>query len=125
MNSDTVKNVKEGYGLIHALIAIKNTSALKIILNTGANIHVHPLTLKLQDKLAPIVLAAKIGYLNGVKALIEKGGIHLLIDSKGPYGENALHAAVQSGSEDMVSYLLGLSKNTLLEKADNNGKKLK
>lgn len=90
-------------------------------MDAGAHINIHPLASKVQDKLTPIILAAKLGYMNGVKLLIEKGGIILLNQSRGPYGENALHAAVQSGSEDMVNYLLGLSQNTLLEKADNNG----
>ncbi|KAG2201777.1 hypothetical protein INT47_002037 [Mucor saturninus] len=120
-NSDTVKDVKEGYGLIHAIIAVKNTAALQRVLDAGAHINVYPLASKVQDKLTPILLATKLGYLNGVKLLIEKGGIALLNQCKGPYGENALHAAVQSGSDDMVSYVLGLSQTLLLEKADNNG----
>lgn len=87
----------------------------------GAHINVYPLAFKVQDKLTPIMLAAKLDYINGVKLLIEKGGIALLSQSKGPYGENILHAAVQSGSDNMVSYILGSSQTELLEKADNNG----
>lgn len=120
-NSDTVKNVKEGYGLIHAIIAVKNTSALQRLLNAGANINVCPLTSKREDTITPLILAAKIGYMNGVKLLIEHGGQSLLLDSRGPYGETALHAAVQSGSDELAGYLLRLSRNVLLEKTDNNG----
>lgn len=122
-NSDTVKMVKEGYGLIHALIAVKNTSALKRILDAGAKINVYPLTSKREDKLTPLMLAAKLGYMKGVRLLVEQyGSIHLLNQSRGPYGENALHAAVQSGSDEMAAYILRKSQNSLLEKADNNGK---
>lgn len=119
--SDTVKNVKEGYGLIHAIIAIKNTAALHKILNAGVNINACPLTSKREDQIPPLILAAKLGYMNGMKLLLEQGGVPLLLESRGPYGETALHAAVQSGSDEMVGYVLRVSQNTLLEKADNNG----
>jgi ankyrin repeat protein len=68
-----------------------------------------------------LILAAKSGYMNGIRLLFEHGGLALLENSRGPYGENALHAAVQSGSDEMAGYLLRLSHNSLLEKADNNG----
>lgn len=122
-NSDTVKSVKEGYGLIHALIAIKNTAALQKVIDAGAKTNVYPLTSKRQDKITPIVLAAKLGYMNGIRLLVERGGADLL-KARGPYGENALHAAVQSDSDEMVGYLLRLCKNKLLEIPDNNGKSL-
>lgn len=120
-----MKDVKEGYGLIHAIIAVKNTSALQRLLDAGAHLHVYPLAYKVQDKLTPLLLAAKCGYINGVKLLIEKGGHRLLNQSQGPYGENVLHAAVQSGSSEMVRYILELTQTLLLEKADNNGKSIK
>lgn len=60
--------------------------------------------------------------MNGTKLLLEQGGVPLLLESRGPYGESALHAAVQSGSDEMVGYVLRVSHNTLLEKVDNNGK---
>jgi ankyrin repeat protein len=119
-NSDTVKNVKEGYGLIHALIAVKNTSALQRIIDAGAKINAYPLTSKREDRITPIILASKLGYMNGVRLLIKHGGIDILLE-RGPYGENALHAAVQSGSDEMAEYVLRASQNTLLEKPDNNG----
>ncbi|CAO0792808.1 unnamed protein product [Mucor circinelloides] len=119
-NSDTVKNVKEGYGLIHALIAVKNTSALQRVIDAGAKTSVYPLTSKKEDRITPIVLAAKLGYMNGVRLLIEHGGASILND-RGPYGENALHAAVQSGSDEMAGYVLRLSQNALLDMEDDNG----
>lgn len=119
--SDTAKSVKEGYGLIHAIIAIKNTAALHKILNAGVNINACPLTSKREDQIPPLILAAKLGYMNGMKLLLEQGGVPLLLNSRGPYGESALHAAVQSGSDEMVGYVLRVSQNSLLEKIDNNG----
>lgn len=101
------------------MIAVKNTSALHRVLNAGANLEVYPLTIKVQDKLTPLLLAVKLGYMNGVKLLIERGGIELL-NQTGPYGETCLHAAVQSGSEQVVQYILELNQS-LLKKTDKNG----
>jgi ankyrin repeat protein len=119
-NSDTVKNVKEGYGLIHALVAVRNTSALHRIINAGAKANVYPLTNKTEDKIHPLVLAAKLGYTNGVRLLIEQGGANILTN-KGPLGETVLHAAIQSNSDELVGYLLRISQNTLLDKTDDAG----
>lgn len=120
-NSDSVKSVKEGYGLIHALVAVKNTSALQRVIDAGAKTSVYPLTSKKEDRITPIVMAAKLGYMNGVRLLIEHGDASILND-RGPYGENALHAAVQSGSDEMAGYILRLSQNALLDMEDDNGK---
>lgn len=121
-SSSTVKSVKEGYGLIHALIAIKNTAALQKVIDAGAKTNVCPLTSKRENRITPLVLAAKLGYMNGVRLLLERGNAELM-NARGPYGENALHAAVQSESDELVGYLLRLCKNKLLEKVDNNGKR--
>ncbi|KAI9469740.1 MAG: ankyrin repeat-containing domain protein [Benjaminiella poitrasii] len=120
-NSETVRNVKEGYGLIHALIAIKNTSALQKVIAAGANTSAIPLTTKKEDRITPLVLAAKLGYMNGVRLLIEKSGSKLWMHDRGPYGENALHAAVQGGSDEIAGYLLRISDNFLLDQTDING----
>ncbi|KAI8876736.1 ankyrin [Backusella circina FSU 941] len=119
-NSETVKNVKEGYGLIHAVVAVKNTAALQKILDAGAKPNVLPLTNVLEDRIHPLVLAAKLSYMSGVKMLIERGGAHVL-ESRGPLGESVLHAAVQSDSDEMVAYLLRISQRKLLEITDNAG----
>ncbi|KAL9539405.1 hypothetical protein MBANPS3_010275 [Mucor bainieri] len=119
-NSESVKSVKEGYGLIHALVAVKNTSALQRVIDAGAKTSVYPLTSKKEDRITPIVLAAKLGYMNGVRLLVEHGDASVLND-RGPYGENALHAAVQSGSDEMAGYILRLSQNALLSMEDDNG----
>ncbi|RCH83113.1 hypothetical protein CU097_004319 [Rhizopus azygosporus] len=119
-NSDTAKKVKEGYSLVHALIAIKNTAALQSVLLAGAKPNVFPLTDDPKDKVTPLVLAAQLGYLNGVRLLIEQAGVDIT-NSYGPSGENALHAAVQSNSKSVVAYLLKASQNILLRKLDTAG----
>lgn len=91
------------------------------MIDAGAKTSVYPLTSKKEDRITPIVLAAKLGYMNGVRLLIEHGGASILND-RGPYGENALHAAVQSGSDEMAGYVLRLSQNALLDMEDDNGK---
>ncbi|KAI8991459.1 ankyrin repeat-containing domain protein [Mycotypha africana] len=119
-NTESMKNVKEGYSLIHALITVKNTPALRAVIDAGGKGSIYPLTLKKEDKIAPVVLAAKMGYINGVKLLVERAGANLMLD-RGPYGENALHAAVQSGSEDMARCVLKLCNNDIIECKDDNG----
>ncbi|KAI8639241.1 ankyrin repeat-containing domain protein [Parasitella parasitica] len=119
-NSETVENVKEGYSLLHALIAIQNKEAIKMVIDLGANTNVYPITAKKEDKISPLALAAKTGYMNGVRLLLERGSANLH-ESRGPYGENVLHAAVQSGSDEMVGYILRASGNALLGMRDDNG----
>lgn len=78
-----------------------------------------PLTLKSQDKLSPILLATRMGYLNGLKLLLERGGTELL-NQRGPSGESPLHLAVQSGSEHVVIALLELQPS-LMKEIDKHG----
>ncbi|KAI8359862.1 ankyrin repeat-containing domain protein [Choanephora cucurbitarum] len=120
-NSETVKDVKEGYSLIHALVAIKNTAALQKVIDAGAKTNIYPLTSKKEDWITPLMLAVKLGYLNGTELLLRAGDASLLYD-RGPSGETVLHAAIQSGSEEMISYVLKMTQYALLEKADAYGK---
>ncbi|RCI03310.1 hypothetical protein CU098_000301, partial [Rhizopus stolonifer] len=119
-NSDTVKSVKEGYSLLHALVAIKNTTALRKVIDAGARVDVYPLASTKEDQMTPLMLAVKTGYQSGVESLLKTGNCSLLLD-RGPYGENALHAAIQSNSDEMVIYVLKLTQQALLDKADDNG----
>jgi ankyrin repeat protein len=102
------------------VIAVKNTAALKILLDAGANPNVLPLTEKVEDRVHPLVLAAKLGYMSAVRMLVEHGGAHV-IESKGSFGESALHCAIQCDSDEMIAYLLGASQNKLLDKVDSTG----
>ncbi|KAI7870118.1 ankyrin repeat-containing domain protein, partial [Spinellus fusiger] len=116
----TVRAVKEGYSLVHALVAVKNTNALERIIAAKANVNVLPLSSSPQDRMSPLVLAAGLGYTNGVRLLVEKGHADL-INSRGPHQETALHAAVQCDSLENVLYLLRMSNNALLEVTDEAG----
>ncbi|ORZ06613.1 ankyrin repeat-containing domain protein, partial [Absidia repens] len=124
-NSGTIRSVKEGYGLIHALIVIKNTSALQRIIHAGVNPHVLPLQgasengVKENNDISPLVLAAQLGYMNGVRLLVERAHANVL-SSKGPRQENALLAAIQADAFDVVTYLLQVS-HQLLNQADMFG----
>ncbi|KAI8093026.1 ankyrin repeat-containing domain protein [Halteromyces radiatus] len=115
-NSGTIKSVKEGYGLIHALIIVRNTSALQRIIEAGVNPHALPLVTDEKDKISPLVLAAQLGYMNGIRLLIERAHVNVLA-SKGPRQENALLAAIQADAFEIVAYLLRLSRQ-LLDQAD-------
>ncbi|KAI8342112.1 ankyrin repeat-containing domain protein [Chlamydoabsidia padenii] len=100
-NSGDIKLVKEGYGLIHALIVIRNTMALQRIIEAGANPNVLPLSNHDDNMISPLVLAAKMGYMNGVRLLIERAHANAL-SSKGPRQENALLVAIRANAYDVV-----------------------
>ncbi|KAG1055242.1 hypothetical protein G6F43_002783 [Rhizopus delemar] len=119
-SSDTVNNVKEGYSLVHALVATRNTASLRRVLQAGAKPNVFPLTDNAEDQITPLVLAAKFGHLNSIRALVEKSDGDLL-NSIGPSGESVLHAAVRSNAKDIVDYVLKRTHNKLLEKTDRAG----
>lgn len=119
-NSGTIKLVKEGYGLIHALLVVRNTTALRRILVAGANPNVIPLVTDEKDKICPLVLAASLGYMNGVRLLVECARVNVLI-SKGPKQKNALLAAIEVDAFDVVMYLLRVCRK-LLDQVDDAGK---
>ncbi|CAO3591596.1 unnamed protein product [Absidia cylindrospora] len=118
-NSGTIKSVKEGYGLIHALLVVRNTNALKRILEAGANPNVLPIVTNAKDMISPVVLAASLGYMNGVRLLVERARVNVLT-SKGPYKKNALLAAIEADAYDVVVYLLRACR-TLLDQVDDAG----
>ncbi|KAL0086497.1 ankyrin repeat-containing domain protein [Phycomyces blakesleeanus] len=73
-----------------------------------------------EDRISPLVLAASIGYLNGVRLLVERGKADIM-QSVGPNQETALHAAIRCDSLDIIIYLLKVSRYALLEKPDEAG----
>ncbi|KAI8145061.1 ankyrin repeat-containing domain protein [Fennellomyces sp. T-0311] len=118
-NSSSLKSVKEGYGLIHALIAVKNSSALTQVIEAGANPNATSLSQDQVDCITPLVLAAQLGYLNGVRLLLERARADIF--QRGPDQITALHAAIQKGADDVVVYLLRASKYALLDIVDIQG----
>lgn len=123
-HTSTIKSVKEGYGLIHALIAIRNTSALKRIISVGVNPHVLPLTECDQDKISPLVLASKLNYYNGVRLLVECASTNIL-KSKGPNQESPLHVAAENDALEIAAYLIRACSHGLIDQVDANGKRNK
>ncbi|KAI9493088.1 hypothetical protein BDB00DRAFT_788148 [Zychaea mexicana] len=115
-NSSTLKSVKEGYGLIHALIAVKNSSALSRVVEAGANPNVIALSPEESDRTTPLVLASQLGYLTGIRLLLERARADIF--QRGPNQITALHAAIEKGADDIVMYLLRASKYALLDIVD-------
>ncbi|KAI9323069.1 ankyrin repeat-containing domain protein, partial [Dichotomocladium elegans] len=118
-NSPSLKSVKEGYGLLHAVVAIKNSKTVSRVLDAGANPNAVALGPKKEDCTVPLVLAAQIGYLRGVRLLVERGKADLF--QRGPQQITALHAAVMHDSMETVQYLLQVSQNALLDSVDVDG----
>ncbi|CAO3659017.1 unnamed protein product [Rhizopus stolonifer] len=116
---NTIKYVKRGYSLVHALIIAREIDGLRLLLQAGADPNLLPFTKNIKDKVAPLVLAVKGSQMDSVRLLV-KYGAHLF-NSKGSLGENPLHAAVQCDSEEIASYLLQKSQNNLLGISDSFG----
>ncbi|KAI9277001.1 ankyrin repeat-containing domain protein, partial [Phascolomyces articulosus] len=119
-NSATIKSVKEGYGLIHALISVKNGSALARVVEAGANPNVVTLSSEPSDRTTPLVLAAQLNYLTGIRLLLERARADIF--QRGPGQVTALHMALEHGADDdLVIYLVRASKNALLDIVDVEG----
>ncbi|KAG0174969.1 hypothetical protein DFQ28_003450 [Apophysomyces sp. BC1034] len=108
----TLESVKEGYSLVHALVVVRNISALKRVIDSDANLGVYPLSKNDEDHYSPVVLAAKLGYLDCLRLLIEKGHVDVL-KSYGPKQQTALHAAIEQDMLDVIIYLLQLHPRLL------------
>lgn len=119
-NSPSLKSVKEGYGLLHALIAIMNSRAIARVIEAGANPNTVTLSSGDEDRVTPLVLAASLGYMTGVQLLVERAQADLY--QRGPCQETALHAAIKADAADVVLYLLQVSNNALLDIVDVSGK---
>lgn len=118
-NSASLKSVKEGYGLLHALVAVKNSQAMSRVIEAGANPNAVALGPEEENKTTPLVLAAQLGYPRGVRLLYERANADLF--QRGPRHMTALHAAVSNDSLDIVVYLLRASRLTLLDCVDVDG----
>ncbi|KAI7849347.1 hypothetical protein BDC45DRAFT_540233 [Circinella umbellata] len=118
-NSSSLKSVKEGYGLIHALIAVKNASALSRIIEAGANPNVIALAPEEMNRTTPLVLAGQLGYLTGIRLLLERARADIF--QRGPRQMTALHAALEKGDDEVAIYLIRASKYALLDIVDVEG----
>ncbi|ORY99406.1 ankyrin repeat-containing domain protein, partial [Syncephalastrum racemosum] len=116
-NFASLKGVKEGYGLLHALIAVKNTAAVSQVLAAGANPNAFPFS-EPCNKFPPLVLAAKVNHLSSVRLLLEYHADPL---QRGPDQQTALHEAAASDAHDIAVLLLRASKYALLDCVDTHG----
>lgn len=116
-NFASLKSVKEGYGLLHALIVVKNTAAVTQVLAAGANPNAYPLS-EASHKLPPLVLAAKVNHLSSVRLLLDYHADPL---QRGPNQQTALHEAATHDAHDIAVLLLRSSKYALLDCVDTHG----
>lgn len=89
------------------------------MIDAGANPNAIPLTTKKEDRIPPLVFAGQVGYLNGVRILLERGKADLY--QRGPNQETVLHAAVEKNAVDVVVYLLRAFKDPLVNIVDVHG----
>ncbi|ORX47198.1 ankyrin [Hesseltinella vesiculosa] len=117
-NSGNMKALTEGDGLIHGLILVRNTAALQYILEAGANPEALPL--RAHNQYTPLILAARLGYLNGVRLLVERCRVDMMA-AHGPDSSSLLHAATTTNALELVEYLVRMSDHKLLHEVDDHG----
>jgi ankyrin repeat protein len=91
---------------IYKASARGDNAALKRFLDRGANINT---TSRTKGGETPLFLAARNSHLHVCKTLLESGADANFKGPPGSIGSTALHAAVSSGSIEMVHYFLSLS----------------
>ena len=89
------------------------------VIEAGANPNAVALGPNEEDKTTPLVLAAQLGYMRGVKLLLERANADPF--QRGARQMTALHAAVSNDALDIVVYLLRASRLTLLDSVDADG----
>ncbi|ORE08817.1 ankyrin [Rhizopus microsporus var. microsporus] len=107
--SPSFKNIKYGYGMLHAMIAIKATSCIDLLLQHGANPNAMTLSDVEEDKITPVYLAASMGWLPGLQTLIEAGADLVMARGAGVKNKTALHVAAEHCHITVVEYIISMT----------------
>ncbi|KAL0078383.1 ankyrin repeat-containing domain protein [Phycomyces blakesleeanus] len=115
------RGIQYGYGLIHAAIAVKAITSLELLLQHGANPNAMSLAITEEDKISPCYLAASVGWLPGLQALVQAGGDLMTARGYGQKGKTALHVAAEKCHLTVVEYISSVTHNDLALLTDNEG----
>ncbi|KAI8637495.1 ankyrin repeat-containing domain protein [Parasitella parasitica] len=113
--------VKYGYGMIHALIVTKSSSALKLLLEHGANPNAVSISQVDEDKSSPCYLAAQVGWFNALYRIVESGGDLISARGGGSKQRTALHTAAENGYMHIAEYIVHMTQGTLNLEKDSSG----
>ncbi|CEG64539.1 hypothetical protein RMATCC62417_01491 [Rhizopus microsporus] len=119
--SPSFKNIKYGYGMLHAMIAIKATSCIDLLLQHGANPNAMTLSDVEEDKMTPVYLAASMGWLPGLQTLIEAGADLVMARGAGVKNKTALHVAAEHCHITVVEYIISMTSPKYHLQVDTTG----
>lgn len=120
--SPSFKSIKYGYGMLHAMVAIKASACMDLLIQHGANPNALTLSLPEEDRLTPAYLAASVGWLPGLQSLIEAGAD--LMAARGPKNKTALQAAAEHCHVSVVEYIISVTPVRYHSQPDATGKSL-
>ncbi|RCH99621.1 hypothetical protein CU098_000553 [Rhizopus stolonifer] len=119
--SSSNKMIKYGYGMLHAMIAIKASAFMNILLQQGANPNAMTLSQVEEDKVTPGYLAASMGWILGLQALVEAGADLTQAKGAGLKNKTALHVAVENCHTTVVEYIVSLTPPKYHAQVDSMG----
>ncbi|KAG1145809.1 hypothetical protein G6F37_004988 [Rhizopus arrhizus] len=105
--SPSFKSIQYGYGMLHAMVAIKASACMDLLIQHGANPNALTLSGLEEDRLTPAYLAASMGWLPGLQSLIEAGAD--LMAARGPKNKTALQAAAEHCHVSVVEYIISVT----------------
>lgn len=108
--------------MVHALIAIKAVSSLDLLLQHGANPNAMTLSHAEEDKVTPGYLAASMGWLPGLQALVDAGADLATSRGAGLKNKTALHVAAEHCHITAVEYIVSLTEPKFHMQVDSMGK---
>ncbi|KAI9322642.1 ankyrin repeat-containing domain protein [Dichotomocladium elegans] len=117
----SANDVKQGYGMIHALVVTKALSSLELLLEHGANPNAMTLSKLDDDKVTPCYLAARGGWLTGLQKLVQAGGDLLTARGEGVKKKTVLHVAAEHCHASVVEYIVAETQGRLNLEEDSNG----
>ncbi|KAG1294696.1 hypothetical protein G6F66_004985 [Rhizopus arrhizus] len=113
--SRNYKQIKYGFGLLHAITVIKSLSCMDLLLQHRANPNATTLD---KDSFTAAYLAASTGWLTGLKRLVAAGAV---LDGKESKDQTALQVAAKYGHFETVKFIVSVTTPSYHEQADSIG----
>lgn len=107
--------------MIHTVVASKAPQSLDLLLAHGANPNAMTLSQVEDDKVTPGYLAASIGWLPGLQALVEAGADITISRGAGLKNKTALHVAAEHCHTTVVEYIVSLTPPKYHVQVDSMG----
>ena len=106
------RDITSGQGALHVVTARRDVTWIRFLTAKGANPNARD-----KQGVTPLVVASRLGFIEGVDALIEAGA---KVDEANDTGETPLIAAVHARSPEMMQTLLKAGADP--DRPDNSGR---